>query len=112
MAGILLAVGFVWVLIVPAFATHVGWATAWPTELPGTFELRGHTYSADAGTGCLQRGQTPLKAHRAKQIGSIPVVFGSGLPVLVRTGPPLPELTVTVQSSSTCYVVYGMHGGP
>ena len=102
-----------WYVLSPRVASHFGWATRWPASLPSVVNLDGRTYSSP--THGLPRSKTPLRGHRAYRIGTVPVVFGAGLPVL-EDGPRHPgdpaEVGIIVRQSEACYVEYGLSGGP
>ncbi len=102
-----------WYVLSPRVASHFGWATRWPASLPSVVNLDGRQYASP--TRCVARSKTPLRGHRAYRIGTIPVVLGTGLPIL-EDGPRHPgdpaEVGIIVHPRAACYVTYGLQGGP
>jgi hypothetical protein len=102
-----------WYFLSPPVAGHFGWATRWPASLPDVVNLDGRQYALP--TRCLARSRTPLRGHRAYRIGTVPVVFGAGLPILEDTprhrGDPA-EVGIIVHPRAACYVTYDLQGGP
>ena len=82
--------------------------------MPSVITFDGRQY--DGPSGCVARAATPLGRHgRAHQIGSVPVVFGSAIPILARvprrsTDPA--EIGIITQPGASCYIVYSLEGGP
>ena len=110
----LIGLGTIWLLLAPGVAGFLGWALPYPTRLPSTVHFRGRDYISP--TGCLARQQTPLRGGTAERIGSVPMLFGSSLPILerrTRAAPAnVPEVGIIVLRSPGCYVTYGLSGGP
>ena len=102
-----------WYVVSPRVASHFGWATRWPASIPSVVNMDGRQYASP--TRCRPRSKTPLGAHRAYRIGTVPVVLGTGLPILDNAprhrGDPA-ETAIIVHSSAACYVTYGLQGGP
>jgi hypothetical protein len=102
-----------WYAVAPPVASHFGWGTRWPHSFPTVVNFDGRQYGSP--TRCLARFKTPLRGHRAYQIGTVPVVFGSGIPILA-DGPRHPgdpaEVGIIVERNPGCYVTYGLQGGP
>lgn len=81
--------------------------------MPGTVNFLNRDYITP--TGCLPRSKTPLKNRREVQIGSVPEIVGSGIPILetsgLSKGGPVPVAIIT-HPDGNCYVIYALDGGP
>lgn len=102
-----------WVAVAPRVAGHFGWGTAWPRSIPTALSFRGREYLDESS--CVRRARTTLDGVRGFRIGSLPVVFGSALPILARS--PVPQggpaaTVIVVEARADCYVAYSLQGGP
>ena len=103
----------VWVFVLPFAGSQLGFATRWPLRMPGTVNFQGRDYASP--TGCLPRSKTPLKHRRGVQIGSVPEVLGSGVPILETSGRSVgdpAEVALITHPDGNCYVIYSLQGGP
>jgi len=108
----LIGVAALWVFAVPAVATRSGWATRWPLRLPASIRVHGRSYGNPGG--CVTRQHTPFVWHRPVRVGAIPAVLGSDIPLVESAPSPggAADVVVAAEPSNTCYVIYGLEGGP
>jgi hypothetical protein len=103
----------IWLWVLPPVAHSFGWATRWPPRMPGTVHFLGRDY--DGRSGCLPRNRNPLGHAPGVRVGSVPVVLGSSIPILARSGrhrgDPA-EVAIVTEPHEGCYVTYALEGGP
>ena len=103
----------VWLFVVPVVAGGLGVATRWPLHMPATVNFLNRDYTSP--TGCLPRSKTPLKTRRGVQVGSVPEIISSGIPILETSGRSASdpaEVGIITHPDGNCYVIYSLEGGP